>query len=248
MVITSLLASVLSQAAPVAPAQAEPAGFHFVPSVDAMVFDFGGQGTLIEITPTIVLPNVVKNVSLTFTLPIWSQNGNDVTTSGLSDIGIMASASAWQGAVLGGKANWTFDAGILVPLSSEFSSTSIVPVVGTKFDLAWEKVSFSQNIDWTIIAEGTSWNALLNSQVASQWVSGNTHLDYAVMESLTVGAALKEQWVSTGEWSVILGPETTWTPMNNVNVSAGVGFPIYQNTGSYDSLNTVVHCSLSIKF
>ena len=243
MFTTLVLSSALSQATPVvAPAPA----FVFTPGIAATIYDFKQADTLVEITPTVVLPKVWKDITITAELPIFSQSGS----SGLSNLSLVAESGLWQGSLFGGKGNWTGDFGILVPLASNvYTSTSIVPTLGTVLDVSWDnKVSLSQSADWTIIANGTAYNALFNAQVDSQWVSGETRLDYALSDTLTVGVAVAEQWLTTGEWSCVAGPEIEWTPATNWTVSAGVGFPVYQNTGAYQEVNTVVQAGLSVKF
>lgn len=242
MFTTLVLSSVLSQATLVlAPAPA----FVFTPGIDATIYDFKDNDTLVEITPTLVLPKVWHDVTITAVLPIFSQD----SSSGISNLSIDASTSFWQGSLFGGKSSWTGDFGILVPLASNsYTSTSLVPVVGVALTVSWEKVSFSQSADWTIVANGTAYNALYNAQIGSQWVSGETTLDYALTDTLTVGVEMSEQWLTTGEWSCIAGPEIEWTPATNWTVSAGVGFPVYQNTGAYLEVDTVVQAGLSIKF
>lgn len=247
MLSSLLVASVLSQSPSALP---EPVPFHWTPGVSAKVYDFKGDGTLIEITPTIVLPKVLKDVSITLTLPIWSQNADSVTTSGMSDIGINAETSLWNSNLFGGKFEWTGDVGILIPLASNsgFASTSVTPIFGTTATLQWGKLSFAQDIDWTLITNGSSWNALLNSQVDAEWLNGKTALRYQFADSLSAGVAFDEQWVTTGEWTVLVGPEAKWSPFTNWELSAGIGFPVYQNTGTYDEVNTVVQCGLSVGF
>ena len=238
-----VLSSVLSQATTVA---APAPAFVFTPGVDATIYDFKGAATLVEVTPTLVLPKVWKDITITAELPIFSQS----ESTGISNLTLVADTNLWEGSLFGGKSSWTGDFGILVPLASnDYTSTSVVPTIGTALSVLWNnKVSFSQSVTWTVLANGTAYNALFNSQVNSQWISGDTSLDYAVNDSVTVGVGVHEQWLTTGEWSCIAGPEIEWTPATNWTVSAGVGFPVYQNTGTYQEVDSVVQVGLSVKF
>jgi hypothetical protein len=238
-----VLSSVLSQAT--TPASPAPV-FVFTPGVDATIYDFKGAETLVEVTPTLVLPKVWKDITITAELPIFSQSDH----SGISNLTLVADTNLWEGSLFGGKSSWTGDFGILVPLASnEYTSTSVVPTIGTALSVLWSnKISFSQSVTWTVVANGTAYNALFNSQIGSQWVSGDTSLDYAVNDAITVGVGVHEQWLTTGEWSCIAGPEIEWTPATNWTVSAGVGFPVYQNTGTYQEVDSVVRVGLSVEF
>lgn len=246
MLITGLLSSiVLSQVAPAASVVFNP-----TVAANATVYSFKNTGTLVEITPSVTLEDVFFGADITTTLPIWKRSGNNNDQSGLSDLGVRASKELWSGSAFGGKTTWSGDLGILIPLNNEtFSSTSIVPVIGTNMDVSWDNaLSFSQSVDWTILANGTSWNPLLNSQLADQWVSGETRLNYKVSDSFTVSVVMDEQWVTTGETSLLLGPAVTWTPTHNWKVSVGVGFVAYQDVDAYDSVNNVVRCGVDFSF
>lgn len=244
-----LLTTVLSQVAPtVAPA---PCAFKFNPTLNSnvSVYDFKSGANLVELDPSVTFVSVLDTVDITVDLPIYFQNGTDTDQSGFSDLGIKATKELWTGSLFGGKTVWSGDLGILLPLANEtFSSTSVVPVIGTDVSIIWDRVTLSQSVDWTILANGSSWNTLLNSQVDSQWVNGETRLDYKLTDTLSVGALMTEQWVTTGETSLILGPEVSWSPAQNWKVSAGVGFAVYQDTKQYDSVNNVVHVGIGFSF
>ena len=250
MFTSLLLTTVISQT--VAPAVAPaPSAFKFNPTASAnvLLYDFKSGANLVELDPSVTFVSVLDTVDITVDLPIYFQNGTDADKSGLSDINLTATKNLWTGNLFGGKTVWSGDFGILIPLANEtFSSTSVVPVIGTDVSIVWDKLTFSQNVDWTILANGSSWNTLLNSQVDSQWVNGETRLGYKINDTFSVGALMSEQWVTTGETSLILGPEVAWTPAANWKVSAGVGFAVYQDTKQYDSVNNVVHCGVDFSF
>lgn len=248
MFISLLLTTVLSQTATTTPDCCS--NFKFTPSVDAnvSVYSFKSADTLVEVNPNITFTDAFAGADISVSLPIWFQDNTGSNQSGLSDLNVNITKDFWSGTAIGGKTTWSGDFGILIPLDASFSSTSLVLVVGTDVSLVWDKLSFSQSVDWTILANGTSWNPLLNSQVDAQWVNGETRLDCKVMDSLTVGAVMSEQWVTTGETSLIVGPEVVWSPAQNWTVSAGVGFPVYQDTKSYDSVNSVVQVGVGFSF
>ena len=208
------VSTVLSQATPV-PTTNE---FKFVPTIDTTIFSFKSSDTLVEVTPTVVLPDVLHEISITVSLPIYTQS----ESTGVSDLALNADTAVWNGSLFGGKSTWSLNAGVLIPLASNiYTSTSLVP-------------------------NGSSYNSLLNSQVSSQWFSGETNFNYELSDALTVGVRVTEQWLTTGEWTVLAGPEVSWEPATNWAVSAGVGIPVYQNTT--EELNTVVHFGVSFKF
>lgn len=246
MFTSLLLTTVIAQA--VVPSSSP---FKFSPTVsaNASVYSFKSSANLVEVAPSVMFSNVLDTVDITVDLPLYFQDGTASDQSGVSDLGVTATKSLWNGTLFGGKTVWSGDFGILIPLANEtFSSTSLVPVVGTDVNVTWDKLTFSQSVDWTILANGSSWNTLLNSQVDSQWVNGETRLDYKLTDSFTVGALMSEQWLTTGETSVLVGPEVSWTPATNWKVSAGVGFAVYQDTKAYDSVNNVVHVGIGFSF
>lgn len=233
------VSTVLSQATPV-PTTNE---FKFVPTIDTTIYSFKSSDTLVEVTPTIVLPDVLHEISITVSLPIYTQS----ESTGVSDLALNADTSVWNGSLFGGKSTWSLNAGVLIPLASNiYTSTSLVPTLGTSLDVSWDKFSIVQSAEWVVVANGSSYNSLLNSQVSSQWFSGETNLNYELSDALTVGVRVTEQWITTGEWTVLAGPEVSWEPATNWAVSAGVGIPVYQNTT--EELNTVVHFGVSFKF
>ncbi len=253
MFTSLLLTTVIAQAvvSPVASSVSNSSPFKFTPTVDAnvSVYSFKSSANLVEVAPSVTFADVLETVDITVDLPLYFQNGTSSDKSGVSDLGVTATKSLWNGTAFGGKTVWSGDFGILLPLANEtFSSTSLVPVVGTSVRTTWDKLTFSQSVNWTILANGSSWNTLLNSHVDSQWVNGETRLDYKLADSLTVGVLMSEQWVTTGETSVLVGPEVSWTPATNWKVSAGVGFAVYQDTKAYDSVNNVVNVGIGFSF
>lgn len=234
-----LVSTVLTQATPV-PTTNE---FKFVPTIDTTIYSFKSSDTLVEVTPTVILPDVWYGINITASLPIYTQSGS----TGVSDLALQADTSVWNGSLFGGKSNWSLNAGVLIPLASNtYTSTSLVPTFGTSLDVSWDKFSIVQSAEWVVVANGSSYNALLNSQVSSQWFSGKTNFNYELYDALTVGVSVTEQWITTGEWTVLAGPEVSWEPATNWTVSAGVGIPVYQNTAQ--ELNTVVRFGVDFKF
>ena len=92
------VSTVLSQATPV-PTTNE---FKFVPTIDTTIYSFKSSDTLVEVTPTIVLPDVLHEISITVSLPIYTQS----ESTGVSDLALNADTSVWNGSLFGGKSTW----------------------------------------------------------------------------------------------------------------------------------------------
>jgi hypothetical protein len=88
------------------------------------------------------------------------------------------------------------------------------------------------------------------------WLLAGNAVDYLVNAesfvsytsgAFAVGADLN-QWYTSGSNVAFLGPKATWKAATNVDLEAGVGFPVWQDAAYGQENSCTVTLGLGIKF
>lgn len=197
-----------------------------------------GADSLIAVNQTLSV-DLTPSLTASMNLPLLAQSGQ----TSLSNIrlGVEYDAYASKG--------WDVDllAGVYLPVGEEFfRNENVNPYFGGVFNTTIAGLEFSQSVEYTF-AGGNTYYVPLASQVDSDLLSFGTDLIYK-WESFKFGAALDQfYYVDTGEKQLFLGPTVKWSVASNVDLSIGIGIPVYQDVISAES-NAIVTAGFGIKF
>jgi len=167
-------------------------------------------------------------------------------TSGYGSIEVGTTWTPLHGmSFLGADTAVTVDGGLFTPTGSAgYEATTVIPHVGAGAVLDWGALSFGQSVDWRFVG-GSMYDPLLGT-VAVDLATLVSSLDYKWTDCVSVGVDLKQYYLQGGDGAVTLTPNLQWTAASNVDVSAGVGVPVWQNLAVENNL--VFTAGVSFKF
>jgi hypothetical protein len=235
------LASVIAcgaaaQTAP-APAPAHQMQWYFTETVQVNSMK-GGADSLVALNQTLSV-DLTPSLTAVLNVPLYAQSGQ----TSLSNIQLGAEFDAYTGK------GWDIDlnAGVYIPVGEEFfRNENVNPYFGGVFNTTIAGLDFSQSVDYTFVG-GNSYFVPLAAKTDSDVLAFGTDLFYK-WESFKFGAELDQYYyVDTGEKQLFLGPTVKWSVASNVDLSLGVGIPVYQDVVSAES-NALVTASFGIKF
>jgi len=176
-----------------------------------------------------------------FTVPVY--------VSEASGYGSMELGVSWdflKGAdFLGSKTTVNVEGGLWMPTGSAgYETTNLDPHIGLGANLDWTNWNFNQTFDYRFVP-GTMYDPLIGYRIGEGVVSLVSDLDYKFAENFDVGLNITQKYFDGGG-VVILGPSMEWNAADDVNVNAGIGFPVWQDLAV--SNNCVVNAGVSFKF
>lgn len=197
-----------------------------------------GADSLVALNQTLSV-DLTPSLTASLNLPLYAQSGQ----TSLSNIQIGVEYDAYNGA------GWDIDlrGGVYIPVGEEFfRNENVNPYLGGVFNTTIMGLGFSQSVEYTFVG-GESYFAPLAGKTDSDLLTLGTDLFYK-WESFKFGAELDQYYyVDTGEKQLFLGPTVKWSVASNVDLSIGVGIPVYQDVISADS-NAIVTAGFGIKF
>ena len=217
-----------------------------------------GTAVAQEIAPAPASTQIVDALSLSQTVGIYAKNGSASSVAALdSTIAAKAFGLDWHFNVpvyisdasgygslelgvswdflksaefLSSKTTLNVEGGLWMPTGSAgYETTDLNPHIG-----------FGVNMDWT------NWNFNQTADCVDQdVVSLVSDIDYKWSKELTVGVNITQEYFDGGGVA-LLGPSMSWKPATSVDVSAGIGFPVWQELSVENSC--VVNAGVSFKF
>jgi len=174
-------------------------------------------------------------------VPVYTSN-----TSGYGSIEVGTTWTPLHGiSFLGADTAVTVDGGLFTPTgSADYKATTVIPHVGTGAVLDWGALSFGQTVDWRFVG-GSMYDPLLGT-VAVDLATLVSSLDYKWTDCVSVGVDLKQYYLQGGNGAITLTPNLQWTAASNVDVSTGLGVPVWQNLAVKNNL--VFTAGVSFKF
>lgn len=233
------LASVLAcgAAAQTAPAPAHEMQWYFTETVQVNSMK-GGADSLVALNQNLSV-DLTPSLTAVLNVPLYAQSGQ----TSLSNIQLGAEFDAYEGK------GWDIDlnAGVYIPVGEEFfRNENVNPYLGGVFNTTIAGLDFSQSIEYTFVG-GNSYFVPLAAKTDSDLLSFGTDLLYK-WNSFKFGVELDQYYyVDTGEKQLFLGPTVKWSVASNVDLSLGVGIPVYQDVVSAES-NALVTAGFGIKF
>jgi len=147
---------------------------------------------------------------------------------------------------LGSKTTVNLEGGLFMPTGSAgYEATNLDPHVGAGALLDWGAWTVSQTFDWRFITGGTMYDPLLGT-ISDDLATLVTGLNYKVTDSVKAGVDLGQYYLVGGEGTIMVTPNLKWSAASNVEVSAGVGVPVWQELAVEN--NMVVNAGVSFKF
>lgn len=225
-----------------AAAQSQPASTHemqwyFTETVQVNSMK-GGADSLVALNQTLSV-DLTPNLTASVNLPLYAQSGQ--TSLGNVQLGVEYDAYAGNG--------WDVDltAGVYIPVGEEFfRNENVNPYLGGVFNTKIAGLDFSQSLEYTFVG-GSSYFVPLANRTDSDLLSLGTGLYYN-WNSFKFGAELDQYYyVDTGEKQLFLGPTAKWSVASNVDLSIGIGIPVYQDVMTAES-NAIVTAGFGIKF
>jgi len=234
------VASAQSTPATTAPATA-PAVINSISVNESLTF-WGktNADTVVELDSTIK-GKIYDLLGWHITAPVYTQ---DYTGYGALDLG------ADYGLVkdakfIGSVTNFNLEGGAWMPTGSAgYGTDNVNPHVGFDYNMTWGSVVYTQTFDirWVgsvayspVFGNFNNYGANAESFVAYKW------------DNLSVGVNLN-QWYTDGENVGYLGPKAEWSVANNVNLSAGIGIPVWQEVNSANENSWNFTAGVGIKF
>jgi len=146
---------------------------------------------------------------------------------------------------LGSKTTINVQGGLFLPTGSAgYEATNVNPHVGASALLDWGTWSVAQSADWRFVS-GSMFDPLLGT-VSDDLATLVTSANYKLSETLTVGVDLGQYYLQGGQGAVMVTPNLKWAAAQSVDVSAGVGIPVWQELAVENNL--VVNAGVSFKF
>jgi hypothetical protein len=224
-------------AAQTAPAPAHEMQWYFTETVQVNSMK-GGADSLVALNQNLSV-DLTSSLTAVLNVPLYAQSGQ----TSLSNIQLGAEFDAYEGK------GWDIDlnAGVYIPVGEEFfRNENVNPYLGGVFNTKIAGLDFSQSLDYTFVG-GNSYFVPLAAKTDSDLLTLGTDLFYK-WESFKFGAELDQYYyVDTGEKQLFLGPTVKWSVASNVDLSLGVGIPVYQDVVSAES-NALVTAGFGIKF
>ena len=232
----ALACGAAAQTAP-APAPAHEMQWYFTETVQVNSMK-GGADSLVALNQNLSV-DLTPSLTAVLNVPLYAQSGQ----TSLSNIQVGAEFDAYEGK------GWDIDlnAGVYIPVGEEFfRNENVNPYLGGVFNTTLMCFDFSQSLEYTFVG-GNSYFVPLASKTDSDLLTLGTDLFYK-WESFKFGAELDQYYyVNTGEKQLFLGPTVKWAVASNVDLSLGVGIPVYQEVLSAES-NALVTAGFAIKF
>lgn len=147
---------------------------------------------------------------------------------------------------LGSKTTVNLEGGLFLPTGSAgYEATNLNPHIGAGALLDWGAWTVSQTFDWRFITGGTMYDPLLGT-ISDDLATLVTGLNYKVTDSVKAGVDLGQYYLIGGEGAIMVTPNLKWAAAPSVDVSAGVGIPVWQELAVENNL--VVNAGVSFKF
>jgi len=235
-VATSALAQ---DAAPVAPAQNLFSDFMLTENVGV----YAKKGSADSVAALNTLLGVkAAGIDWRVNAPVYVSD-----TSGYGSIELGAGWDAFKGLqFLGADTTINLDGGLWLPTgSADYFATNVNPHIGAGALLDWGTWSFEQTFDWRFITGGSMYDPLLD-RFSSDLATLNSSVGYDLTESLQVAVDLGQYYFTDGGGTIMLSPNLKWAVASSVDVSAGIGFPLWQQLAVENNL--VVNAGVSFKF
>ena len=176
------------------------------------------------------------------TLPVYV---SDSAGYGGLDLGV--NWNALKGVdFIGSKTTLSLEGGLWMPVgSANYATTNLDPHIGAAVAFDWGKFDLAQSFDWRFVG-GSYYDPYLD-RVSDDVASLVTNFDYTLTDTISVGVDLTQKYVcESGDGVILLGPSIKWAAASSVDVSAGIGFPLWQQLAVEN--NCVVNAGVSLKF
>lgn len=241
-VLTALAVTGSAFAQDAAPVSNWDLKWSFNETVDIHTFK-GAGSTLVALNQNLAL-DINKDFHVNFDVPVYTQDDN--TT--LSNLNL---GGSWD--MLSGKSDlvgaWglSVGGGIYIPVGSEyFRNATVDPYLNAAFDCKLWMFDFTQTAGFRFNG-GESYITFLGAKTDSDILSFGTGLSYD-WNAFKFGLEFDQYYyVQSGEKQLFLGPTVNWTVASNVDLSMGVGIPVYQDVITPEA-NAIVTAGLGIKF
>jgi len=242
--LTSLAAATVATTAAAQdakPVASAPLFSNFTLTESVGVYDKKGSASTVAALDTLL---GVKALGLDWHLavPVYVSDA-----AGYGSIELGTSWDALKGVdFLGSKTTVNLEGGLFLPTGSAgYEATNVNPHVGAGALLDWGTWSLSQTADWRFVTGGTMYDPLLGT-ISDDLATLVTGLNYKWTDTLTLGADLGQYYLIGGEGAIVVSPNLKWSAASNVEVSAGVGIPVWQELAVENNL--VVNAGVSFKF
>ena len=231
-----------------------------------------GTAVAQEVAPAPASTQIVDALSLSQTVGIYAKNGSASSVAALdSTIAAKAFGLDWHFTVpvyvsdasgygslelgvswdflksaefLSSKTTLNVEGGLWMPTGSAgYETTDLNPHIGFGVNMDWTNWNFNQTADYRFVP-GSMYDPLLD-RVDQDVVSLVSDIDYKWSKELTVGVNITQEYFDGGGVA-LLGPSMSWKPATSVDVSAGIGFPVWQELSVENSC--VVNAGVSFKF
>jgi len=243
--LTTLVAGAVTTAAsaqataPAAPATA-PLFDAFTLSESVGVYDKKGNDSTVSALNTLL---GVKALGLDWHLAV------PVYVSDASGYGSIELGTSWDAlkevSFLGSKTTINVEGGLFTPTGSAgYEATDLNPHVGAGALLDWGAWSFTQTADWRFVS-GSMYDPLLGT-ISDDLATLVSSVDYKWTQSVKVGVDLGQYYLQGGQGTIMVTPNLKWAAASNVDISAGVGIPVWQELAVEN--NMVVNAGVSFKF
>lgn len=226
--------------APAAPAAA-PAVVNSISVNESLTFwGKSNADTVVELDSTIK-GKIYDLLGWHVTAPVYTQ---DYTGYGAIDLGVDYGVVK-NAKFIGSVTNFSVEGGAWMPTGSAgYGTDNVNPHVGLNYDMTWGSIAYTQTFDYRWVGSvayspvfGNFNNYGINAEsfVAYKW------------DTVSVGVDLN-QWYTDGESVGFLGPKVDWAVANNVNLSAGIGIPVWQDIDAANKNSWNVTAGIGIKF
>jgi hypothetical protein len=205
------------------------------------VYDKKGSADTVTALDTIL---GVKALGLDWHLAVPVYVSDD---AGYGSIELGTSWDALKGVdFLGSKTTVNLEGGLFTPTGSAgYEATNLNPHIGAGALLDWGAWTVSQTADWRFITGGSMYDPLLGT-ISDDLATLVTGLNYKITDSVKAGVDLGQYYLVGGEGAIMVTPNIKWTAASNVDVSVGVGIPVWQELAVEN--NMVVNAGVSFKF
>lgn len=211
---------------------------------EASISTFKGSGeTLIGFNQTLAL-DLSQDISIDFSIPVYSQG--DTTSVGDIDLG-----GAWK--ILNGdnstlgKWDLAVGGGVFVPVGAEsFRSSAVNPYLSAEFGCKVGIFDFVQSADYRFNS-GESYITWIGAKTDSDVLNFGSALS-TVWGKVDIGVLLEQvYYVNDNAAQVFVGPTVSWKAGRNVDLTASLLLPLYQDVATPEA-NAVFVAGLGLKF
>lgn len=236
-------ATALAQAAPPPPAPvccaSSPTAFTVTEAVG--VYTKTGNASTVAAFNTLIGVNAL-GLDWHLEVPVYVSD-----VAGYGSIGVDASWTALEGAqFIGASTRVDVEGGLWTPTGSAgYESTNLNPHAGAGVVLDWGVWRLSQTADWRFVTGGTMYDPLLGI-VSTDFATLTTGVDYTLTPCITAGVDVDQYYQIGGNGTVVVSPNLKWAAANAVDVSVGVGLPVWQELATENNL--VLNAGVSFKF